>query len=75
MLMLAHNFPQTTPDTIANHRVSEMTSSDEPNTTRAGILDHAYAEREQFTAPHQAVSFDALKFRRVRQAASFWERK
>ena len=44
MLMLAHNLPQTAPDTIANYRFTNATRSNEANARRAGILDGRYAE-------------------------------
>lgn len=45
MLVLAHNLPQTTPDTIANYRASEATRGNEADATKPGILDCRCAER------------------------------
>jgi hypothetical protein len=45
MLMLSHDLPQTAPDTIANHRASEATRSNETDATKSGILDCRCAER------------------------------
>ena len=45
MLVLAHDLPQTTPDTIANYRVSKATRSNEADATKAGILDCRCAKR------------------------------
>jgi hypothetical protein len=33
ILVLAHNFAQTAPDTIADYRASEVTRSNEPDAT------------------------------------------
>jgi len=62
MLMLADNLTQTTPDTITNYRASDLTRGNEAETTRARLLDHRRAERQQFAAPDQALSFDPLEF-------------
>jgi hypothetical protein len=71
MLVLAHDFPQTTPDTIANYRASEATRSNEADATRAGILDCRRAKHQKFAVPYQAVALYALVFGCARQAASF----
>ena len=71
MLMPAHNLPQTSTDTIADYRAAKATGGNEANATQAGIFDCNCAERQQFAAPHQAVSFYAVVFGRARQAPSF----
>ena len=73
MLVPSHNFPQTAPDTIANHRASERTRGYEADTAQAGILNCHCAEHQQFSTPHQAVSFNALVFGAARQAALLWK--
>jgi hypothetical protein len=45
MVVPSHNLTQTAPDTIANHRASEATRSNEADTTQAGFIDCRYTER------------------------------
>jgi hypothetical protein len=44
ILMLAHNFPQTAPNAIANSCASETTRSNKAYTATAGILDRHHTE-------------------------------
>jgi hypothetical protein len=45
MLVLAHNFPQTPPNTIANDRASETARSNKAHAAAARILGRHHAER------------------------------
>ena len=62
MLMLTDNLTQTAPNTIANHRDPDLARGDEADATWAGVTDHCRAERQQFAATYQPVSFYALVF-------------
>jgi hypothetical protein len=60
MLVLAHNFPQTAPNAIANSCASETTRSNKAHTAAARILDRHHIEHQQFAPLHKTVSFHAL---------------
>ena len=62
MLVPSHNLPQTAPDTIASHRVSQATRGNKADARQAGILDNRRAKHQQFAASDQAVAFYALVF-------------
>jgi hypothetical protein len=44
MLVPSHNLPQTPPDTIASHRVSEATGGNKADARQAGIFDKRRAK-------------------------------
>jgi hypothetical protein len=71
MLVPADNLPQTAADAIASDCASEAARSNKADARKAGVLDSHSAKHQQFAAHHQAVSFYALIFWCLRQAASF----
>jgi len=73
MLVPAHNLPQTTTDTIASDCASETARGNKTDARKAGILDSRRAKDQQLAAPHKPVSFYALEFGRLRQAALLWK--
>jgi len=66
MLVPTHNFPQTPPDTAANHRTSKSAGGYEADTAQAGILHRNCTKHQQFAAPCTAVPFYALEFAAAR---------
>jgi hypothetical protein len=62
VLVLAHNFSQTTPNAIANHRASEPLRRDETCTPRATILNRRSIQYQEVAAARDSVPFHTLVF-------------
>jgi hypothetical protein len=60
ILMLAHNFPQTAPNAIANSCASETTRSNKAHTAAARTLDRHHTEPQQFAASRRTISLHAF---------------
>jgi hypothetical protein len=61
MLMLAHNFPQTASNTIANDGPSKASSRNKANARHARILHRESAEHHELTALRMAPLFYVSK--------------
>ncbi len=66
MLMLAHNFPQTASNTIANNCTAEAPAGKKTDARRARILHCESAEHHEFAALEMAPFFYTIKLRRAR---------
>jgi hypothetical protein len=55
MLVLAHNFPQTAPDPIANHRAAEAPTRNKTGASYARIL-HCESREHDEPAPFGVAS-------------------
>ena len=75
MLMVAHNFPQTASNTIANDCPSKAPARNKADARRARILHRESAEHHELTAVRMAPFFYTSKLRNARQAPRFGERK
>ena len=61
MLVPAHNFPQTAPDPIANHRAAEAPARNKTSARRARIL-HCESREDDELAPFGVAGlFYAIK--------------
>jgi hypothetical protein len=75
MLMPAHNFPQATPDTIANNRAAKAPARNKADARRAGILHREDAEHHELAAFLVAGLLYTIELPSARYAPRFWERK
>jgi len=73
MLMLAHNFPQTASNTIANDCSPEAPACNKADARRARILHRESGEHHELTALRMAPLFYISKLRSARQAPRFGE--
>ena len=61
MLVLAHNFPQTAPDTITNNRAAEAPARNKTSARRARILHCESREHDELAPFGVASLFYAIK--------------
>jgi hypothetical protein len=62
VLVLSHNFFQTTPNTIASNRASQATRRDKADSKQARIRHNGCAKYQQFAGPGNTISFYVLEF-------------
>jgi hypothetical protein len=75
MLVRAYNFPQPTPNTIADNCTAKAPADDKTGTRRARTFHCESAKSNQLAALGSAFAFYAFKIRIARQPARLWERK